>query len=47
MSLLKEARRVVVKVGTSSITDGNSRLDVGKVATLVSMLMKEKKKSWK
>jgi glutamate 5-kinase len=42
-SLLKEARRFVVKVGTSSITDGNSRLDVGKVATLVSMLMKEKK----
>ena len=39
-----KARRFVVKVGTSSLTDENSRLDVGKVANLVSMIMREKKK---
>ncbi len=33
--------RFVVKVGTSSLTGEDSRLDVGKVAILVSMLMKE------
>jgi glutamate 5-kinase len=37
-------KRFVVKVGTSSLTDDNSRLDVGKFANLVSMIMKEKKK---
>jgi glutamate 5-kinase len=35
--------RFVVKVGTSSLTGEDSRLDVGKVASLVSMLMKEVK----
>ena len=38
-----KTKRFVVKVGTSSITDDSSRLDVGKVATLVSMLMREVK----
>lgn len=41
---ISKARRFVLKVGTSSLTDENSRLDVGKIANLVSMLMKEKKK---
>jgi len=41
---LKNANRFVLKIGTSSLTDENSRLDVGKVANLVSMLMKEKKR---
>lgn len=40
---LSSVERFVVKVGTSSLTDEDSRLDVGKVATLVSMLMKQKK----
>jgi len=39
-----KAKRFVLKVGTSSLTDENSRLDVGKVANLVSMIMKEKKR---
>ena len=43
ISSLMNTKRFVVKVGTSSITDENSRLDVGKVAILVSMLMKEVK----
>jgi glutamate 5-kinase len=41
---LKNTKRFVVKVGTSSLTDATSRLDVGKIANLVSMLMREKKK---
>ena len=41
---LENTRRFVVKVGTSSLTDATSRLDVGKIANLVSMLMREKKK---
>ena len=41
ISSLVKTKRFVVKVGTSSITDEASRLDVGKVAILVSMLMKE------
>ncbi len=44
ISSLMKTKRFVVKVGTSSLTDENSRLDVGKVANLVSMIMKEKKK---
>ena len=36
---LKNARRYVVKVGTSSLTNENSRLDIGKIAYLVSELM--------
>ena len=44
VSSIMKARRFVVKVGTSSLTDENSRLDVGKVANLVSMIMREKKK---
>jgi glutamate 5-kinase len=39
-----DIKRFVVKVGTSSLTDDASRLDVGKVANLVSMLMREKEK---
>jgi glutamate 5-kinase len=39
---LSHAERFVVKVGTSSITDDNNKLDVGKIATLVSILMKER-----
>ena len=31
-----------MKVGTSSLTDDSSKLDIGKVANLVSMLMREK-----
>jgi len=41
---LTETDRFVVKVGTSSLTDESSRLDIGKVANLVSMLMREKEK---
>ena len=44
VSSMMKAKRFVVKVGTSSLTDENSRLDVGKVANLVSMIMREKKK---
>ena len=43
ISSLMNTERFVVKVGTSSLTDEDSRLDVGKVAILVSMLMKEVK----
>jgi glutamate 5-kinase len=39
---LKNVNRVVVKAGTSSLTDNNSKLDIGKIAHLVSMIMKEK-----
>jgi glutamate 5-kinase len=39
---LNNVERFVVKVGTSSITDDNNKLDVGKIATLVSILMKER-----
>jgi glutamate 5-kinase len=39
---LKDVKRCVVKAGTSSLTDENSRLDVGKIAKLVSELMKLK-----
>jgi len=41
-SSLEKTRRFVVKVGTSSLTDPSSKLDIGKVANLVSMLMREK-----
>ena len=41
-SSLEKTRRFVVKVGTSSLTDDSSKLDIGKVANLVSMLMREK-----
>jgi glutamate 5-kinase len=40
---LREARRIVVKLGTSSLTDESSRLDVGKMAKLVSELMNLKR----
>lgn len=43
MDLLKNVRRLVVKAGTSSITDESSRLDVGKMAKLVSEVMRIKK----
>jgi glutamate 5-kinase len=33
---LNEVKRIVVKAGTSSLTDEDSRLDVGKIAKLVS-----------
>jgi len=39
---ISNAKRLVVKIGTSSISDRNNRLDVGKIAILVSILMKEK-----
>ncbi|MBQ04880.1 glutamate 5-kinase [Candidatus Bathyarchaeota archaeon] len=41
-SSLENTKRFVVKVGTSSLTDNSSRLDIGKVANLVSMLMRER-----
>ena len=41
---LEETDRFVVKVGTSSLTDESSRLDIGRVANLVSMLMREKER---
>jgi len=44
LDLLKGAKRIVVKAGTSSLTDESSRLDVGKMAKLVSELMKMKKR---
>lgn len=37
---LKGAKRLVVKAGTSNLTDESSRLDVGKMAKLVSEIMK-------
>jgi glutamate 5-kinase len=40
---LANVERVVVKVGTSSLTDESSKLDVGKIAHLVSMIIKQKK----
>jgi glutamate 5-kinase len=43
-SSLEETKRFVVKVGTSSLTDDSSKLDIGKVANLVSMLMREREK---
>jgi glutamate 5-kinase len=43
-SSLEKTRRFVVKVGTSSLTDDSSKLDIGKVANLVSMLMREKER---
>ena len=43
-SSLEETRRFVVKAGTSSLTDDSSKLDIGKVANLVSMLMREREK---
>ena len=39
---ISNAKRLVVKIGTSSISDNNNRIDVGKIAILVSILMKEK-----
>jgi glutamate 5-kinase len=41
---LEKTKRFVVKVGTSSLTDDSSRLDIGKVANLVSNLMKERER---
>ena len=41
---LSSVRRYVVKVGTSSLTNESSRLDIGKIASLVSELMNMKKK---
>jgi glutamate 5-kinase len=41
--LLQDAKLVVVKVGTSSLTDESSRLDVGKMAKVVSELMELKR----
>lgn len=43
LDLLKTAKRLVIKAGTSSLTDESSRLDVGKMAILVSGLMYLKK----
>jgi glutamate 5-kinase len=43
-SSLEKTRRFVVKVGTSSLTDPSSKLDIGKVANLVSMLMRERER---
>ncbi|NIU84282.1 MAG: hypothetical protein GWN64_12620, partial [Candidatus Thorarchaeota archaeon] len=40
---LQNVGRVVVKVGTSSLTDESNKLDVSKIAHLVSMIIKEKK----
>ena len=42
MNSLENTRRFVVKVGTSSLTDDSSKLDIGKVANLVSMLIRER-----
>ncbi|MBD3206238.1 glutamate 5-kinase [Candidatus Bathyarchaeota archaeon] len=39
---LRDSRRIVIKVGTSSLTDDSSKLDVGKIANLVSMIMRQK-----
>lgn len=39
---LADVKRIVVKVGTSSLTDEVSKLDVGKIANLVSMIMKQR-----
>jgi len=44
---LKGVKRYVVKVGTSSLTNENSRLDVGKMANLVSDLMNLKEQGRK
>lgn len=40
---LEKVKMVVVKAGTSSLTDESSRIDVGKIANLVSMIMKQKR----
>jgi glutamate 5-kinase len=40
---LKDVKRFVVKVGTSSLTNEDSGLDVGKIANLVSDLMRQKR----
>ena len=40
---LKDVKRFVVKVGTSSLTNEDSRLDIGKIANLVSELMRQKR----
>lgn len=40
---LNEVKRIVVKAGTSSLTDDDSRLDVGKIAKLVSEVMSQKR----
>jgi glutamate 5-kinase len=42
LKYLQNVKRVVVKAGTSSLTDESSKLDVGKIAHLVSMIMKQK-----
>ena len=44
LDLLKGAKRLVVKAGTSNLTDERSSLDVGKMAKLVSELMKLKRR---
>ena len=43
LNLYKGAKRLVVKAGTSILTDESSMLDVGKMAKLVSGLMKLRK----
>lgn len=43
LKTLRNVGRVVVKVGTSSLTDEYNKLDVSKIAHLVSMIIKEKK----
>jgi glutamate 5-kinase len=42
INYLKKVTRVVIKIGTSSLTDESSKLDVGKIANLVSMIMRQK-----
>jgi glutamate 5-kinase len=44
LDYLRNVRRVVVKAGTSSLSDESSKLDVGKIANLVSMIMREKRR---
>ena len=43
LKYLGDIRRFVVKVGTSSLTNEDSGLDVGKIANLVSELMRQKR----
>jgi len=42
LKILRDSNRIVIKVGTSSLTDDSSKLDIGKIANLVSMIMKQK-----
>lgn len=43
LEYLGDVKRFVVKVGTSSLTNEDSGLDVGKIANLVSELMRQKR----